>query len=129
MAKKSSWIRFKKESGMTREVISHFLFFTERILGLLKVMWAKTSYPKDPLLCETSVLAKLENKDCLPVNIFTSVGRAQPDCQELMVKGTKNSRKVAEFYKDSESMGDNFIHLREEPRDPGAVSLNHSLII
>ena len=125
--KEADWLRFKKEGGMTREVISHFLFFTERVLGPLKVMWAHTSYPIDPLLCETSVLAKLENKDGLPVNIFASVGGVQPDRQEFTIKGSKKSRKVAEFYKDSESVGDNFISLREEPKDPRAVSLKSQL--
>ena len=125
--KEADWLRFKKEGGMTREVISHFLFFTERVLGPLKVMWAHTSYPTDPLLCETSVLAKLENKDGLPVNIFASVGGVQPDRQEFTIKGSKKSRKVAEFYKDSESVGDNFISLREEPKDPRAVSLKSQL--
>tara|TARA_B100000902_G_scaffold383645_1_gene422782 strand:+ start:190 stop:1149 length:960 start_codon:yes stop_codon:yes gene_type:complete len=125
--KEADWLRFKKEGGMTREVISHFLFFTERVLGPLKVIWAHTSYPTDPLLCETAVLAKLQNKDGLPVNIFASVGGAQPDRQEFMVKGSKKSIKVAEFYKDSESIGDNFIPLREEPKDPRTVSLKSQL--
>ena len=107
---------------MTREVISHFIFFTERVLGPLKVIWANTTYPKDPLLCETAVHAKLKNKDGLPVNIFASVGGMQPERQEFTVKGSKASIKVAEFYKD-----DTFIPLREEPEDPRAVSLKAQL--
>ena len=43
--KEADWLRFKKEGGMTREVISHFIFFTERVLGPLKLIWANTSYP------------------------------------------------------------------------------------
>ena len=125
--KEADWLRFKKEGGMTREVISHFLFFTERVLGPLKVMWANTSYPTNPLLCETAVLAKLINKDSLPVHIFASVGGVQPDRQEFIVKGSKKSRKVSEFYKDSETVGNNFIPLREEPNDPRAVSLKSQL--
>ena len=125
--KEADWLRFKKEGGMTREVISHFIFFTERVLGPLKVIWANTTYPKDPLLCETAVHAKLKNKDGLPVNIFASVGGMQPDRQEFTVKGSKASIKVAEFYKDSISIGDTFIPLREEPEDPRAVSLKAQL--
>ncbi len=125
--KEADWLRFKKEGGMTREVISHFIFFTERVLGPLKVIWAKTTYPKDPFLCENAILAKLENKDGLPVNIFASVGGMQPDRQEFTVKGSKASRKVAEFYKDSISLGDPFIPLRKEPKDPRAVSLKAQL--
>ena len=125
--KEADWLRFKKEGGMTREVISHFIFFTERMLGPLKVIWANTTYPKDPLLCETSVHAKLKNKYGLPVNLFASVGGVQPDRQEFTVKGSKASRKVAEFYRDSISTGDTFIPLREEPEDPRAVSLKSQL--
>ena len=125
--KEADWLRFKKEGGMTREVISHFIFFTERVLGPLKLIWANTSYPTDQELCETSVFAKLENEDGLPVNIFASVGGKQPDRQEFIVKGSLKSRKVSEFYKDSVSTGDNFIPLREEPKDPRAVSLKAQL--
>ena len=63
----------------------------------------------------------------MPVNIFASVGGMQPDRQELTIKGSKNSRKVSEFYKDSVSSGNNFIPLREEPKDPRAVSLKAQL--
>ena len=125
--KEADWLRFKKEGGMTREVISHFLFFSERVLGPLKVVWAKTSYPGDILLCETGVFAKLENVNGLPVNIFANVGGQQPDRQELTIKGSKKSRKVAEFYKDSVSIGNDFILLRKEPDDPRAVSLMSQL--
>ena len=125
--KEADWLRFKKEGGMTREVISHFIFFTERVLGPLKLIWANTTYPKDPLLCETAILAKLENNDGIPVNIFASVGGVQPDRQEFTVKGSKASRKVAEFYKDSVSTGDTFTPLREDPYDPRAVSLKAQL--
>ena len=125
--KEADWLRFKKEGGMTREVISHFIFFTERVIGPLKLIWAKSSYPADITLCETSIFAKLENEEGLPVNIFASVGGMQPDRQELTIKGSKSSRKVSEFYKDSVSSGNNFIPLREEPKDPRAVSLKAQL--
>jgi hypothetical protein len=42
------------------------------------------------------------------------VGGAQPDRQEMTVRGTAKSRRVSEFYKDSESNGLEFIPLREE---------------
>ncbi len=125
--KEADWLRFKKEGGMTREVISHFLFFTERVLGPLRVIWAHTSYPSETLLCETSVFAKLENKDGLPVNIFATVGGMRPDQQEFLVKGSKKSIKVSDFHKDSMSSGKNFISLREQPKDPRAVSLKSQL--
>ncbi|MDB4239100.1 Gfo/Idh/MocA family oxidoreductase [Alphaproteobacteria bacterium] len=125
--KEADWLRFRKEGGMTREVISHFLFFSERVLGPLKVVWAKPTYPNDPLLCETNVLARLETNNGCHVNILASVGGMQPDRQELTVKGSLKSRRIAEFYKDSETDGSEFIPLRNEPKDPRAISLKGQL--
>ena len=125
--KEADWLRFKSEGGMTREVISHFLFFSERVLGLLELKWAKVVYPKDDLLCETDVLARLETKDGKCVNILASVGGVQPDRQEMTIRGSKTSRRVSEFYKDFESDGGEFLPLREEPKDPRAVSLKAQL--
>ena len=125
--KEADWLRFKSEGGMTREVISHFLFFSERVLGLLELKWAKVVYPKDDLLCETDVLARLETKDGKCVNILASVGGVQPDREEMTIRGTKTSRRVSEFYKDFESDGGEFLPLREEPKDPRAVSLKAQL--
>ena len=125
--KEADWLRFRKEGGMTREVISHFLFFSERVLGPLKVVWAKPTYPNDPLLCETNVLARLETDNGCHVNILASVGGMQPDRQELTVKGSLKSRRIAEFYKDSATDGSEFIPLRNEPKDPRPISLKGQL--
>ena len=125
--KEADWLRFKIEGGMTREVISHFLFFSERVLGPLKVIWAKTTFPEDASLCETEVLARLETIEGYPVNILASVGGVQPDRQEFTVKGSIKSRRISEFYKDAESDGEEFIPLRKEPEDPRAISLKGQL--
>jgi len=125
--KEANWLRFKEEGGMTREVISHFLFFSERVLGLLELKWAKVVYPKDDLLCETDVLAQLQTQAGKCVNVLASVGGVQPDRQEMTVRGTKKSRRVSEFYRDYESDGTEFTPLRKEPLDPRAESLKGQL--
>lgn len=123
----ADWLRFRAEGGMTREVISHFLFFSERLFGPLKVVWARPSYPADPALCETHVLARLETADGKVVSIMASVGGAQPDRQELVIKGTKASRRVSEFYIDALSDGGPFAEMKARPDDPRAVSLKAQL--
>ena len=125
--READWLRFRIEGGMTREVISHFLFFSERVLGPLKVIWAKTTFPEDASLCETEVLARLETIEGYPVNILANVGGVQPDRQEFTVKGSIKSRRISEFYKDTESDGEEFIPLRKEPEDPRAISLKGQL--
>jgi predicted dehydrogenase len=125
--KDADWLRFRAEGGMTREVISHFLFFCERILGPLEVVWARPSYPADPLLCETHLLARLESDKGRPVSIFASVGGAQPDRQELTIKGSVQSRRITDFHIEAMSDGDAFVEVAERPSDPRAVSLKAQL--
>ena len=123
----ADWLRFRDEGGMTREVISHFLFFIERILGPLSVVSAHPTYPADDTLCETHLLAQLENADGLPVTIMAAVGGAQPDRQELTIKASKISRRVAEFSIDMASDGGPFTPLQQLPDDPRAVALQVQL--
>ena len=125
--KAADWLRFRAEGGMTREVISHFLFFSQRILGPLSLVWARPSYPGDDDLCETHMLARLETADGRPVTVMASVGGAQPDRQELTIKGTRASRRVSDFYRDAVSDGGEFVPVAGEPGDPRAVSLKAQL--
>ncbi len=125
--KAADWLRFRAEGGMTREVISHFLFFSERILGPLSIVWARPSYPSDAMLCETHLIARLETADGRPVTIMASVGGAQPDRQELTIKGSIASRRVSEFSIDAVSNGGAFEEVAERPDDPRAVGLKAQL--
>ena len=124
---KADWLRFRAEGGMTREVLSHFLFFSERLLGPLKVDFSAPSYPEDPQLCETGLLARLSSSRGHPINIFASVGGVQPDRQELTVKGTRLSRRISDFYIDAASNGGPFEELYKRPSDPRAASLKAQL--
>ncbi len=125
--KAADWLRYREEGGMTREVISHFLFFSERILGPLSVVWARPAYPSDPQLCETHMLARLETEDGRPLTVMASVGGAQPDRQELTIKGARASRRVSEFYIDAVSDGGAFVEIAERPSNPRATSLKAQL--
>ena len=94
----ADWLRFKAEGGYTREVISHFLFLAGRFLGPLSLKYARPSYPSDPALCETDIIARLETADGKPVNVIGTVGGAQPDRQEVTVKAARLSHQFREFY-------------------------------
>jgi predicted dehydrogenase len=123
----ADWLRFRDEGGMTREVISHFLFFSERILGPLELVWGRADYPHDEALCETHVAARLVNAEGVPVTIMGSVGGAQPDRQEVTIKGSKSSRRISDFYRDAVSTGGDFEPMRPDPKDPRATSLGAQL--
>lgn len=123
----ADWLRFAAEGGYTREVISHFLFFSSRVLGPLRLVWSKPGYPADTSLCETHIAARLENADGVPVSVFGSVGGAQPDRQEMTIKGSARSYRVAEFHLLSKSEGGPFEPVFPPPADPRAVSLKAQL--
>ncbi|MEM0987949.1 MAG: Gfo/Idh/MocA family oxidoreductase [Pseudomonadota bacterium] len=123
----ADWLRFADEGGFTREVISHFLFFSARCLGPLTLKWARASYPSDPALCETAIAARLESADGIPVSVLGTCGGAQPDRQEMTIKGTDRSYRVAEFHLLSMSDGGPFAEVYPAPDDPRAVSLKAQL--
>ncbi|WP_226627051.1 Gfo/Idh/MocA family protein [Alloyangia pacifica] len=123
----ADWLRFRAEGGMTREVLSHFLFFSQRILGPLSVVWARPSYPADPALCETALLARLETAEGVPVSILASVGGAQQDRQEFTVKGSKASHRVSNFSDEAVSTGGDFVPVPATSGEPRAVALRAQL--
>ena len=125
--KEADWLRFAAEGGFTREVISHFLFFSSRLLGPLRLMWTQPHYPADPDLCETHMAARLENNDGTPVSVFASVGGIQPDRQEMMIKGAARSYRVSDFHLLSVSEGGPFMDVLPLPADPRATSLKAQL--
>lgn len=125
----ADWLRFRAEGGYTREVISHFVFFSERIIGPTRIVWARSSYPSDPGLCETHILARLESAGSVPVSILGSVGGAQPDRQEVTVKGVQRSYRILEFYQlwSAQDGDDAFAETLERPHDPRTASLQRQL--
>ncbi|MEQ8865495.1 MAG: Gfo/Idh/MocA family oxidoreductase [Thalassobaculum sp.] len=123
----ADWLRFKAEGGYTREVISHFPFLSERFLGPLTLRWAHPSYPADPALCETQVLARLETTDGRPVSVLGSVGGAQPDRQEVTVKASKTGFRFTEFYQLWKSTGGEWSAAYDFPTDPRRDSLQRQL--
>ena len=107
-------------------MISHFLFLSERVLGPLTLQWAHAEYPDDKL-CETHVAARLVSAEGLPVSVFGSVGGAQPDRQEVTVKGEKASRRISEFSIDTISTGEAFAPTSDAEPDSRATSLKAQL--
>ena len=112
---------------MTREVIAHVICLSERIVGPLKLVWAFTDYPADRNLCETQVAARLVNEVGLSVTILGSVGGAQPERQEVTIKGSKISRRISEFSSDTVSSGGPFVPTDSIHDDTRATSLKAQL--
>ena len=91
------------------------------------MVWAEPEYPPKGNLCETHVAARLVNGAGLPVMIMGSVGGAQPDRQEVTIKGSKTSRRISEFTIDTVSSGGQFEPSSSNPTDTRATVLKAQL--
>src|SRR3546814_9842812 len=69
------------------------------------------------------MLARLETADGRPVSVFGSVGGAQPDRQEVTVKGSRASFRFTEFYQLWKSGGGEWTAAYDFPADPRRSSL------
>ena len=73
------------------------------------------------------MLARLETKGGCPVTVMASVGGAQPDRQELTVKGSKISRRISDFYRDTSSRVGEFLPVASLPKDSHSVAFKAQL--
>ena len=126
--KDADWLQFRAEGGMTREVMSHFLFFTKCVVEPLALVSAHTVYPNDPLVSENAVLARLASSKGQQASKLATVGRIQPDGKKFIVKGTITSLRVTDFHKGTVSNSGDFFALRTPSKDQRATGLKDRLI-
>lgn len=58
----STWLAGGREGGFTREVVSHFLFTTQRLVGPVEVLRSSVTRP-DPARAETAITAAMHAND------------------------------------------------------------------
>jgi predicted dehydrogenase len=94
--KDAAWLNFRQEGGMTREVISHFVFFAERLLGHTRLVWQHAHFPQ-PQLAEDRLSAELLNSDGIALRVNARVGGAGEDQQTIVIRGGHLSFEVRQF--------------------------------
>ncbi len=93
----ADWLRFRDQGGYTREVLSHFLYVTQRLLGPATLISSSPVYQDDPALCETHISATL-NCNGVPVSVLGSSGGAGPDRVEMTVWGSRRSHRLHDWF-------------------------------
>ena len=96
----AQWLRFRDQGGWVREVVSHFIFLANRIVGDLKLDHSHVRYEdgSDGSLCETTALAHLSSPS-VPVSLAgTSVG-AGSDVVDLTLRGNKSAIRIWDWYR------------------------------
>lgn len=75
----AGWLDRRAEGGFTREVVSHFLFLTGRVLGEMSLLESSVTYPDDGR-SERAITASL-TAGGLPVALSGGVGTTKRDDQ------------------------------------------------
>ena len=88
----ADWLSRRVEGGMTREVLSHWVYLTERLFGPTALNEARVGYPGDDL-AETSVSASM-SVEGIPVSVSAMVGGVGPDTVEYTVWGSDASARI-----------------------------------
>lgn len=91
----AGWLAKRAEGGFVREVVSHFVYLTHRILGRSKVVASKVRYPGGEG-SETFVDANLEAGG-LPIAVVGGVGGAAPDYNEWTLYATERSIRLQDW--------------------------------
>ena len=96
----AQWLRFRDQGGWVREVVSHFIFLANRILGDLKLEHNYVHYEdgSEGSLCETTALAHLSSPS-VPVSLAgTSLG-AGSDVVDLTLRGSNGAVRIWDWYR------------------------------
>jgi predicted dehydrogenase len=91
----AAWLGYRQQGGFTREVLSHWVYLTQRLFGPAELRHAAARFP-DAERAETHVLAELQAGG-LPVSVAGSVGGAGPDRVEYTVWGSRQSCRIVDW--------------------------------
>ncbi|MBI1773710.1 MAG: Gfo/Idh/MocA family oxidoreductase [Proteobacteria bacterium] len=90
------WLCLREEGGFVREVVSHFLFLTRRLIGPLAVKASKTSYPDDGRSAETAIAADLTAAG-IPVRLTGGVRGMAADSNAWTASGAKGHLRLHDW--------------------------------
>jgi 1,5-anhydro-D-fructose reductase (1,5-anhydro-D-mannitol-forming) len=91
--KEATWLAHRKQGGFTREMVSHWLYLTRRLLGDGTITRAHVSYPDGGTLAETHLTAELDFSG-VPAFIRGATGGVGPVGTEYTLWGTKKSFRL-----------------------------------
>lgn len=127
----AAWLAYREEGGFVREVLSHYVYLLQRLLGPANVEAAGIGWQADPALCERSALARLSCGG-VPVLIIAAAGAAGPDVVECTLRGDAGALKLENWFELSHSDGMRWTALPHgglapDRPDPRTAAYQHQL--
>jgi predicted dehydrogenase/TM2 domain-containing membrane protein YozV len=93
------WLAQRTEGGFVREVLSHFVFLLQRVLGPATAQASEVAYPADGLGAETALQARLQVAG-VPVTISGRVDASlpQPEFNRMRWQGSEGAIELREWF-------------------------------
>ena len=91
------WLAERAEGGFAREVLSHFVFVLQRVLGTAMVEEARPDYPADGVSAERALTARLQ-AGAVPVTVEAQVGGSQPDFNRMTLIGSAGAIEIHDWF-------------------------------
>lgn len=91
------WLAERAEGGFSREVLSHFIFVLQRVLGRATVEDARPEHPADGISAETALKARL-TAGGVPVTIDARVGGSLPDFNRMTMFASKGAIELHDWF-------------------------------
>jgi len=90
----AAWLASRDQGGLTREVLSHFVYLTDRLLGPLDPVEVGVDFPlADPHASEVAVRGYLRAGG-VPLHVSAFSGIAGPELYEWILWGTRRSYQL-----------------------------------
>ncbi|SMC91211.1 Gfo/Idh/MocA family protein [Lentzea albidocapillata] len=91
----AAWLSRSEQGGFVREVLSHFVYLTDRMLGPLTVESMSSDFP-EPGAAEVAARGVLRGNG-VPVHVSAFSGLAGPEVYEWTVWGTERSLRLDQW--------------------------------
>ena len=91
------WLSRRQEGGFTREVLSHFVFATQRLTGPLTLRAARPVFPADGMSAETALTANLVGNG-MEVAIDAALRGEVSDTNLWTVTGSAGAIRMRDWY-------------------------------
>ena len=92
-----AWLAERAEGGFSREVLSHFVFVLQRVLGPATVQTSEVTYPADGRSAETGLHAWLQAGG-IPIEVDAAVGGPLDDFNRLTLRGDEGEIALHDWF-------------------------------